>query len=95
MSCWRPILTGVKRVPLAEALQATTTHEHDYITPYVDDLGSVIDMQAIAGTRACVSAWIPWAGRASTTGSPSPRSLRSGHRRGQSRGRSDLFLHDR
>lgn len=41
-------LAGVERVPLAKALQATTTHAHDYITPYVDDLGSVIDMQAIA-----------------------------------------------
>ncbi len=41
-------LAEVKRMPLAQALQATTTHVHDYITPYVDDLDSVIDMQAIA-----------------------------------------------
>ncbi len=38
----------VKRVTLAKALSAETTHEHDYITPYVNDLGSIIDMKAIA-----------------------------------------------
>jgi phosphoglucomutase len=41
-------LAGIKRMPLGQALQARTTHVHDYIAPYVDDLGSVIDMQAIA-----------------------------------------------
>ena len=29
------------------ALAAPTTHRHDYITPYVDDLRSVVDMDAI------------------------------------------------
>src|SRR5438876_10653714 len=41
-------LKEIRRVPLARALKAETTHMYDYITPYVADLGSVIDMQAIA-----------------------------------------------
>ncbi len=40
-------LEGVQRVSLEKALSATTTHWHDYITAYVEDLGSIIDMQAI------------------------------------------------
>ncbi len=43
-------LRGIKRIPFERALKASTTHEHDYITPYVEDLRSVIDMQAIAET---------------------------------------------
>ena len=42
-------LHDVRRMPYARALRAATTHLHDYITPYVDDLGSVIDMEAIRG----------------------------------------------
>jgi len=38
---------GVKRVPLAGALKAATTHEEDLVLPYVRDLGSVIDMGSI------------------------------------------------
>jgi phosphoglucomutase len=41
-------LEGVKRIPFEKALRADTTHEHDYITPYVEDLGNIIDMDAIA-----------------------------------------------
>lgn len=40
-------LKEVKRIPLARALQADTTHWHDYITPYVADLAAVIKMDAI------------------------------------------------
>ena len=40
-------LRDVQRIPLARALSAATTHPHDYITPYVSDLGSVIDMESI------------------------------------------------
>ena len=40
-------LNEVRRIPLARALKAATTHEHDYIAPYVADLRSVIDMDAI------------------------------------------------
>ena len=42
-------LKEVKRLPFRQALQASTTHELDYIRPYVSDLQNVIDMAAIAG----------------------------------------------
>jgi phosphoglucomutase len=38
----------IKRLPLARAMKAETTHLHDYIAPYVSDLGNVIDIPAIA-----------------------------------------------
>lgn len=41
-------LTEVKRIPLSAALKADTTHEYDYITPYVNDLENVLDMEAIS-----------------------------------------------
>ncbi len=41
-------LAGVRRVPLRVALAAHTTHKYDFVTPYVSDLGRVVDMQAIA-----------------------------------------------
>ena len=43
-------LVGVKRVPYRKALAAGTTHRHDYITSYVEDLKSVIDFDVLAGT---------------------------------------------
>ena len=43
-------LTAVKRIPYAQALAARTTHRHDYITAYVDDLANVIDFAPLAGT---------------------------------------------
>jgi len=43
-------LAGVRRISLAEALRADTTHRHDYLHSYVGDLHKVIDMQAIAGS---------------------------------------------
>ncbi len=42
-------LRGVQRIPCAQALRAATTHRHDYLTSYVSDLGSVLDMDAIRG----------------------------------------------
>jgi phosphoglucomutase len=44
-------LRDVKRVPYEKALQAPTTHRHDYINTYIADLGSVIDMEAIRGSK--------------------------------------------
>jgi len=41
-------LKEVKRVPLEKALKAPTTHDYDYVTPYVADLENVINMPAIA-----------------------------------------------
>lgn len=42
-------LREVKRVPHAQALKASTTHRHDFLSAYVGDLGSVIDFEAIRG----------------------------------------------
>jgi phosphoglucomutase len=42
---------GVRRLPLAQARRATTTRERDYVRPYVEDLGSVLDLDAIRGAR--------------------------------------------
>ncbi|MBN2472057.1 MAG: alpha-D-glucose phosphate-specific phosphoglucomutase [Anaerolineae bacterium] len=41
-------LQGVKRLPFEKAIKAPTTHLIDYVRPYVDDLGSVINLPAIA-----------------------------------------------
>ncbi|MBT3285943.1 MAG: alpha-D-glucose phosphate-specific phosphoglucomutase [Victivallales bacterium] len=49
---------GVRTIPYVEALAAKTTVRHDYITPYVADLGNVIDMAAIreAKLKLCADA---------------------------------------
>lgn len=39
----------VKRMTYASAVNVTTTHKADFMTPYVNDLGAVIDMEAIRG----------------------------------------------
>ncbi len=43
--------SGVKRLPLAEAIKAATTHQQDFVLPYVNDLRNVIDMDAIRGAK--------------------------------------------
>ena len=40
-------LTGVRRIPFARALGASTTHERDLVRPYVSDLPRCVDMEAI------------------------------------------------
>jgi phosphoglucomutase len=40
---------GVKRVPFASAIAAATTHQEDFVLPYVRDLRNVIEMDAIRG----------------------------------------------
>ena len=40
-------LRGVHRMPLVQAMAADTTHVYDYITPYVDDLGQVLNLEAV------------------------------------------------
>ncbi len=44
---------SVRRMPVRRALAADTTERHDLIQPYVEDLGAVLDMEAIgdAGVR--------------------------------------------
>jgi len=39
--------TGVIRIPFQNALKAATTHQEDFIHPYVNDLRSVVDMDLI------------------------------------------------
>ena len=43
-------LQGVRRLSFTKALAAETTHRHDFITAYVNDLGNVIDFEALNGT---------------------------------------------
>jgi phosphoglucomutase len=66
-------LQDVRRMSFAKALRAGSTHEHDFVAPYVDDLASVIDMEAIAGAGLKIGAdplggssvdyWVPIAER--------------------------------
>jgi phosphoglucomutase len=44
-------IQAVKRISLAKALQAPTTQRHNYLKAYVEDLGSVIDMDAIRNAK--------------------------------------------
>ncbi|HYJ39851.1 MAG TPA: phosphoglucomutase (alpha-D-glucose-1,6-bisphosphate-dependent) [Steroidobacteraceae bacterium] len=44
-------LSGVKRITLAKARAASTTHPHDYLHTYVRDLANVIDMDVIRGAN--------------------------------------------
>jgi phosphoglucomutase len=44
-------LRGVSRLSYEKARHAPTTHRHDYIVAYVDDLGAVLDMDAIREAR--------------------------------------------
>jgi phosphoglucomutase len=39
--------TDVKRMPFARAIKAPTTHQEDFILPYVKDLKNVVDMDVI------------------------------------------------
>jgi phosphoglucomutase len=41
----------VRRLPYQQALKASTTHEQDFVGPYVADLKSVIDMDAIRSAK--------------------------------------------
>jgi phosphoglucomutase len=40
---------GVRRVAIESALRAPTTHQEDFVLPYVNDLRNVVDMDAIRG----------------------------------------------
>jgi phosphoglucomutase len=44
-------LNGVKRVSFERALRVSTTHRHDYLNAYADDLSSVIDLDVIRGAN--------------------------------------------
>jgi phosphoglucomutase len=42
---------GVKRVPFAKAIQAASTHQEDFMLPYVRDLKNVVDIDAIRAAK--------------------------------------------
>jgi len=44
-------LIGVERIPFERARRATTTHRFDFMGGYVADLGSVVDLDAVRGSR--------------------------------------------
>ncbi len=62
-------LNGVQRIPYERACKSASHKPHDYITPYVEDLANIVDMDAIrsAGIRigidplggAAVQYWRP------------------------------------
>jgi phosphoglucomutase len=66
-------LAGVERLPFTRALGVDSTHQRDLLGPYVDDLGDVLDLEAVraAGLRlgvdpmggAAVDYWGPIAER--------------------------------
>jgi phosphoglucomutase len=44
-------LKGVNRIGYAKALGAPTTHKHNYLRAYIDDLGNIIDMARIRDSK--------------------------------------------
>jgi len=42
---------SVKRVPFSSAMKAHTTHQQDFVLPYVNDLRNVVNMDAIRGAH--------------------------------------------
>ena len=45
------LLTDVRRVSFERALQTSTTHRHDFLSNYVEDLGNIVDMALIGKSR--------------------------------------------
>jgi phosphoglucomutase len=44
-------LQTIKRITYEKALKAATTHRHDYLNTYINDLGKVIDMDLIRDSK--------------------------------------------
>jgi phosphoglucomutase len=42
---------GIKRVPLAVARRAATTHSYDFVLHYVEEMGSILDMDIIRDSK--------------------------------------------
>lgn len=47
-------LHGVKRIPFEQAQRVATTHRHDYLNTYINDLDSVLDMAVIRDANICM-----------------------------------------
>ncbi|MEO5995721.1 MAG: phosphoglucomutase (alpha-D-glucose-1,6-bisphosphate-dependent) [Chitinophagaceae bacterium] len=44
----------IKRLSFKKALAATTTHRHDYLNTYINDLGNIIDMNLIRDSKISI-----------------------------------------
>jgi phosphoglucomutase len=44
----------IGRIPYERARRSPRCHHHDYVTPYVDDLGNVVDMDAIRASGVTI-----------------------------------------
>jgi phosphoglucomutase len=47
----KPGAGGIKRIALKQARTAATTHSHDYVQNYVQDLGAILDMDVIRESK--------------------------------------------
>ncbi|WP_257462028.1 phosphoglucomutase (alpha-D-glucose-1,6-bisphosphate-dependent) [Archangium lipolyticum] len=47
---------GVQRMPYEKARTASHVKTHDFITPYVEDLGNVVDLEAMRGAKLSIGA---------------------------------------
>lgn len=47
-------LQSVKRISFAKALNVSTTHRHDFLNTYINDLGNVIDMNLIRDSKISI-----------------------------------------
>jgi phosphoglucomutase len=47
-------LREVSRIPYESAFKASTTHKNDYVSAYVNDLGNVVDMDAIRAANLAI-----------------------------------------
>src|SRR3954468_3820585 len=48
--------TSIRRLPYEQARRAPNTHDHDFISPYVEDLAGAIDLEAIARAKVRIGA---------------------------------------
>ncbi len=48
--------TAIRRLPYEQARRAPSTHDHDFISPYVEDLAGAIDLEAIARAKVRIGA---------------------------------------
>ncbi len=44
-------LQGIKRISFEQALRASSTHRHDFLSSYINDLANVIDIDSIRGAK--------------------------------------------
>ncbi len=47
---------GVQRIPYERARTASTVKTYDFITPYVEDLGNVVDLEVVRGAKLSIGA---------------------------------------